>query len=1344
MKNHLHKNQTRKSAIIEKQRISKQNDYIPNTINLFKYDKYKQTSLLEFENKYEQSEYQSSVPKQILKIIIYTLIFGNIIYIFFLSKPQTCENILFSNKKTRENLPFLQDLLKKIESNSHEQISSFGVYEIFKVIYSLILLSIPLLLRNKPEHFTHQKLKILILIFYFLFKFKIFYDFYYINCEKYEDFFNKNSENIDRELNEVNYLSKNFPFRISFSIKIFISNTIVGLFVNSILKIKLIENFIFQSLVFLFYHLYICTENNKYFFFIRIFINIFSFNFIKLLISYFFCLVFQYLSLKAITELWAIYDSFKRSYNIFKNQLDLTSMPVFIISKKTNSLGNIFYSNKSANSFYEKVSKKHENKGNDHGSSYKRSVQRQTVFQLKDLFISIEKYNDFLSKLDSIEKEKKISFLYPFYEEIKTEENEDKNGPSTPSNEKSPKKNIIPSMKHSSNRIFYEEVNTKYNPIWVNVVVYFTVFKNQEAYLINFIYDNSLNEYNIISNNMSKLLDNILILLNEVTIPIELVSNLETYMDDIQNKKSNLQTISFNPATCTGSPSQFNKNKQTPSFNASVSNNIAACSQIYTPSKEVGIKKRLNEKSISHQIINILNNNYLNYSSQNTLSEYYNIIPRSSYTLSYYFNILIKSIHIQSLSIEYIERNISRNTCLSKIIKKYKISNPDEKSSSFKFEEKKNQSQQNFNSIMDSFHENDNFIKKNTSVKQVNLKKSTLLNEQNSKNFSTLSNIGSNKVYTTNDDGSYWNNNNIELNNQCNLSDYYYKLQCKSTNIKLFFEDLIEILSPQLNKKRVLVNITQIPNEEVYLDKDASSVVFFNILNFIIKNISKSMVKTKSLKNVKFQGLKNLKEESNSKDYKEKNINIKINKEIYRELNNDHNIFVVTIKFKEGNNYLPYFDLKQYFDMIDKEIEEIKEDNEKIKIDLPVLCQKSNYIVSLIDKFKFLDLGLLSSLYLLSSNKVGDRKIKIVCEEISKSTTNLKLLNSNEEITIKFSIPYIPNYQYKEIVDIVDRKNNFTFYNNLILSKIYKFDLIKKSEKEEKEENFEIYKNQIYDEGNDEYKGEEDNLTPAEDKIKVYEPIKKLLSNESNTSKSMILSSLILKKNNIDSVISFIERISLKTKYFTEKKQVNEEKKIKIDSFKKGKSSYSIDCSDDSILKVDAYKETSKELGYIKSLSSNDDLKLSNKSIKYDRKEEKQSGTTTKKRWNLKDIKVKYFSPPRYLIVEDNYAGRSELGRMIQIDNSKHFIDLVDNGPEAIDKFSKMICQGYIYDFIFLDIEIPDINGIDVACYIREKEKIFDVHTNIAAVTGKSVSEIPPNIFDYICKHIFLIYNINK
>lgn len=126
-------------------------------------------------------------------------------------------------------------------------------------------------------------------------------------------------------------------------------------------------------------------------------------------------------------------------------------------------------------------------------------------------------------------------------------------------------------------------------------------------------------------------------------------------------------------------------------------------------------------------------------------------------------------------------------------------------------------------------------------------------------------------------------------------------------------------------------------------------------------------------------------------------------------------------------------------------------------------------------------------------------------------------------------------------------------------------------------------------------------------------------------------------------------------------------------------------------------------------------------------------------KWDIRDLKIKYFTPPRYLIVEDNFVGRSGLGRIIKSYNSKHFIDLADNGPEAIEKFSKMICQGYIYDYIFMDIEIPHINGIKVVEIIRQMEKIFNVHSSIAAVTVSNLNEIPKSLFDEISKLLYII-----
>lgn len=121
-------------------------------------------------------------------------------------------------------------------------------------------------------------------------------------------------------------------------------------------------------------------------------------------------------------------------------------------------------------------------------------------------------------------------------------------------------------------------------------------------------------------------------------------------------------------------------------------------------------------------------------------------------------------------------------------------------------------------------------------------------------------------------------------------------------------------------------------------------------------------------------------------------------------------------------------------------------------------------------------------------------------------------------------------------------------------------------------------------------------------------------------------------------------------------------------------------------------------------------------------------------KWDVNDLKIKYFTPPRYLIVEDTFTERLGLRKIINSYNSRIFIDIADDGPQAVSKFNKMICQGYIYDLIIMDIEIPYINGIEVAQYIRSDEKIFNAHTIIIAATSKKKDNIPSNIFDKICK----------
>lgn len=67
-------------------------------------------------------------------------------------------------------------------------------------------------------------------------------------------------------------------------------------------------------------------------------------------------LVAQCFLQKSIREMWALYDSFKRSYYNLKYMLDDYPYPVFVVSKKGDY--NIIYSNTEGEKFYNKMKSK--------------------------------------------------------------------------------------------------------------------------------------------------------------------------------------------------------------------------------------------------------------------------------------------------------------------------------------------------------------------------------------------------------------------------------------------------------------------------------------------------------------------------------------------------------------------------------------------------------------------------------------------------------------------------------------------------------------------------------------------------------------------------------------------------------------------------------------------------------------------------------------------------------------------------------------------------------------------------------------------------------------------------
>ncbi len=75
----------------------------------------------------------------------------------------------------------------------------------------------------------------------------------------------------------------------------------------------------------------------------------------KIIFSYFLVVSIQYFVTKATRELWALFDSFKRSYYNLKTIYDEFPYPVFVVSRKQYS---ILYKNQEADNLYETSKKK--------------------------------------------------------------------------------------------------------------------------------------------------------------------------------------------------------------------------------------------------------------------------------------------------------------------------------------------------------------------------------------------------------------------------------------------------------------------------------------------------------------------------------------------------------------------------------------------------------------------------------------------------------------------------------------------------------------------------------------------------------------------------------------------------------------------------------------------------------------------------------------------------------------------------------------------------------------------------------------------------------------------------
>jgi len=74
----------------------------------------------------------------------------------------------------------------------------------------------------------------------------------------------------------------------------------------------------------------------------------------------------------------------------------------------------------------------------------------------------------------------------------------------------------------------------------------------------------------------------------------------------------------------------------------------------------------------------------------------------------------------------------------------------------------------------------------------------------------------------------------------------------------------------------------------------------------------------------------------------------------------------------------------------------------------------------------------------------------------------------------------------------------------------------------------------------------------------------------------------------------------------------------------------------------------------------------------------------------------------KFLIVDDNFENRQLLAEILR-EVAK--CDFAATGKEAVDAYNLALEQGSPYSLILLDIELPEVDGLEILRKIRESEK---------------------------------------
>jgi len=106
----------------------------------------------------------------------------------------------------------------------------------------------------------------------------------------------------------------------------------------------------------------------------------------------------------------------------------------------------------------------------------------------------------------------------------------------------------------------------------------------------------------------------------------------------------------------------------------------------------------------------------------------------------------------------------------------------------------------------------------------------------------------------------------------------------------------------------------------------------------------------------------------------------------------------------------------------------------------------------------------------------------------------------------------------------------------------------------------------------------------------------------------------------------------------------------------------------------------------------------------------------------------------KLLVAEDNAVNRLVMARLLE--RRGHHVTLVGSGREALDTIAKER-----YDLVFMDVQMPGMDGLEATAAIREDEKSYGTHLAVIALTAHAMKGdrercLAAGMDDYLSKPI--------